>query len=75
MVGRRNGEGIIGMARQVEDRARVALHLLAGGIVEALGPVEAAIRLVPLHAAQIVDDIAAAKDHDAFVAQSRQPRA
>ena len=69
MVGRRNGERIVRVLGHFQDVSGLTAKLLDDRIVEPLGPVERQVWLLPLNAAEIMDDVAAGDDHDAALAQ------
>jgi hypothetical protein len=68
MIWRRNGGSIVGMLGQLKNIARCFDKLLSHSIIEPLRPIECGIRLVPLDAAEVVNDVPAPNDHDPALA-------
>ena len=73
MVRRRHGQLVIRMLHQLQCTVGIAYELGDGRIVEALRPVEAKVRLLPLKPPEVVHHVSAGEDHHAPIPQRRKP--
>jgi hypothetical protein len=73
MVGRRHRQRIVRMTLERAEAGGVCRHKFMNGVVEAPGPIESVIAAPAVHAAQVMDDVAASDDEDATVAERCQP--
>ena len=73
MIGRRHRQCVVWMLLQFSDVPRPFRHQRSRRVVEAIGPVFAAIEVSPVEPPQVVNDVSAAENQDTAVAKRCQP--